>query len=47
MAATKTLGLVVMEIKLNAFFNGTQFPHSNGPISPLTVETGFMRFCER
>jgi len=30
---TKTLGLTIMETKVNVFLNETQFRHSNGPIS--------------
>ena len=38
MEATKTLGLAVMEIKVNIFLNETWFRHSNGPISAQSTE---------
>ena len=38
-AASKTLGLVKMEIKVLFFFNNTQFRCSNGPISSQYKES--------
>ena len=34
----KTLGLAVMEIKVNIFLNETWFRHSDGPISAQSKE---------